>query len=117
MNTRYIIQSFINASRGFVYVWRHERHFRFHLFVGLVVLLFALYIRVSALECAGLVLIILLVLVLEIINSAVERLVDVVTPRLRDQIRIVKDMLASMVLLASLGAVAVGLLILLPHII
>lgn len=109
-----MFRSLRHASRGFAYVFRHERNFRIHSVLAVVVLALAGYLGVSPLEFVGLILVILLVLVLEIINSAVERLVDVVSPRLRDQIRIIKDMLAGMVLLAAIGAIVIGVLILLP---
>lgn len=114
MTHRKIGKSFRHAGRGFAYVFSHEKNFRIHVIIAIAVFIIAGYLGVSPLEFAALVLVSLLVLVLEIINSAVERLIDVVSPRLAEQIRIIKDMLAGMVLLASLGAVVVGLLILLP---
>jgi len=52
-----------------------------------------------------------LILSLEIFNSAVERLVDMLTPKTHSFAKEIKDLLAAMVLVASLFAVAIGLII------
>jgi diacylglycerol kinase len=55
------------------------------------------------------------VLVLEIINSIFERIVDVYKPRLNPYVRDIKDMMAAAVLIASLGAAIIGLMIFIPY--
>jgi diacylglycerol kinase len=56
-----------------------------------------------------------LILVLELLNTTVERLVDLLKPRLSAYVRDVKDMMAATVLVASLFALLVGMMILFPH--
>ena len=62
-------------------------------------------------------LLIFLVMILELINSAVEKFADVLKPRLDLQVQTVKDIMAGMVLLASLGAILIGLVIFYPHLV
>jgi len=59
--------------------------------------------------------IIVLVLVLELVNSVIERLLDFVCPGQNGKVKIIKDVMAGIVLLASLGAAVIGILIFLPY--
>lgn len=59
---------------------------------------------------------ILLVLSAEMINSAIEKMVDLITLEHRKEAKIAKDVAAGMVLLTALGSIIVGVLIFVPHI-
>jgi len=56
-----------------------------------------------------------LIFVLELINSVLERLVDVLKPRLHPYVESIKDMMATVVLIFSIGAILIGLLIFTPY--
>jgi diacylglycerol kinase len=58
---------------------------------------------------------IVLVVLMEIINSAVERISDVLKPRIHEYVKEVKDIMAAAVMLSSLSAVAVGLFVFIPY--
>lgn len=73
-------------------------------------------IPLSTLERVILLLAIASVLVLELLNSMIERLVDLVKPRLHGYVRDIKDLMAAAVLVASLFALAVGSIIFFPHV-
>ena len=70
-----------------------------------------LVLRASAAWCAVVALAIALVLAAELVYSALETLIDRMHPETHPEIRIVKDMAAASVLLVSLGALAVGVLL------
>jgi diacylglycerol kinase (ATP) len=89
---------------------------RTHFIAALVVLLAALFLRVSALEFALLALSILFVLFAELINTAVEALVDLVSPDFHPLAKIAKDTAAGAVLVAACGAGIMGYLILAKYI-
>lgn len=72
--------------------------------------------QVSRLEAVAIVFVLTAVLVLEVINSVVERFVDLLKPRLNQYSEIIKDMMAAAVALTSLGAAIVGFLIFMPYI-
>ncbi len=117
MNIKRLIQSFKDAVRGLLYVLKHEQNFRIQVVVGIVVLLVAWYVKVTKSEYIVLFMMIIFVLLLEILNSVLEKFIDLLKPRLHDQVAVVKDILAAMVLCASIGAALIGIIIFLPYII
>ena len=66
-------------------------------------------------QAVALLLLIVFVLSLELINSILERFVDVFKPRIHPMVEEIKDLMAGAVLIASLGALLVGLLIFVPY--
>ena len=117
MNLKRLFQSFKDSGRGLIYVFKHEQNFRIQLGTGTVVMFFAIWQKVGKQELVLLLLMIFLVIGLELLNSAVEKFADVLKPRLSFQIEIIKDIMASIVLLASLGSIIIGLIIFWPYII
>lgn len=116
MSVKTLLASFAHAWRGLRYVWRHEQNFRIQTFFGLVVIVFAYVLGVSKAEYVVLIGLILLILLLEILNSALEKFIDVLTPRLDQQVGLVKDILAAMVLCAAIGSMIIGCIIFIPYI-
>jgi diacylglycerol kinase len=87
---------------------------RIHLVAATAVLILAAALRVSRLELACLLLCIMMVTALEMINTVVESVVDLVTEEYHPLAKIAKDAAAGAVLVSSIGAAVVGLLILGP---
>ncbi len=114
MNDGGIIKSFGNAFRG-IRVAFSERSFRLQILAAIVVLAMMYFFDVSLVEKSVLILLIIIVLILEILNSILEKLVDVFKPRLHLYVKDVKDMAAGAVFVASLGAAVVGIIIFYPH--
>ena len=106
---------FGDAVRGLALGVRGQSSFIIHLPVALAVTLAAVALRLSASECSLLILCISLVLVAELFNSALERMAKAVDDGYNEALGQALDIAASAVLLASLGAVVVGILILGPH--
>lgn len=111
-----LIRSFRYASRGLVRVFREEQSFRVQTTAGLLVLILALIFHVKIWEAVALLLVIMMVLVLELINSVFERVVDVLKPRMHPYVETVKDIMAAVVLISSVGAILIGFLILGPYV-
>lgn len=99
------------AIKGFAEVFKEEQSFRIQVFASLAVFCLALYFRVKIWEAIILVMIVTAVLVLEILNSILERIVDALKPRIHPYVKAIKDMLASAVLLSSVAALIIGVLI------
>lgn len=95
---------------------RGERNFQIELFVAGVVILGMLVFDLSVLERVALILCIAWVLTLELVNTAVERIMDVLQPRIHPYARIIKDVMAAAVLVSAGGALLVGLAIFIPRI-
>lgn len=112
-----LLQSFRHALRGISTAFRTERSFRVQVIAGLLVLALLTMLPLEAWERAILVLVVTLVLVLELVNSSLERLVDLAKPRLHAYAGEIKDVMAGSVLVASIGAIVLGFIILGPHII
>lgn len=110
-----LTKSFVHAARGLGYTFAHEGNFRVHTAAALVVTLLGAFVRVSAREWAVLLVVMVLVMTLELVNTAVEKLLDSVHPRLHATVGLAKDILAGAVLLAAAVAVIVGGLIFIPY--
>lgn len=108
--------SFRYAFQGLAELFRSQANARIHLAVSVLVLAAGFYFGLSRWEWVAVVLCITLVLVLEALNTALEYLTDLVSPEHHPLAGKAKDVAAAAVLLAALGAVAVGLLIFLPKI-
>ncbi len=108
-------KSFGHAWRGLILAFRTERSFRLQIGAGLIVVVLLMILPFRDWERVLLLLAIAAVLVLELLNSMVERLVDLVKPRLHQYVRDIKDLMAAAVLVASLFALVIGLMILWPY--
>lgn len=97
------------AGRGVWFCIRHERNFRVHMAVAAYVLLLAPYFSLSRGEWAALLAVVALVLAAEAVNTAVEQVVNLASPRRRTRARVAKDVAAGAVLLCAAGALAAGL--------
>src|SRR3990167_10621103 len=111
-----IYGGFRAAWNGFRETIIFERSFKMMLVVGALVVGSMFYFPTSRLEKVVLLLATFSVLILELINSTVERIMDVVTIEHDDRIRVIKDLMAAIVLLASLGSAVVGFLIFFPYV-
>ncbi len=107
--------SFRYASQGLAYAFRTQRNFRIHVFVGAVVCALGLWLQLNAYELAILVVTIASILVLELINTAIEAVTDLsIGRRFHPLARIAKDCAAAAVLVASISSLLIGSLLLLP---
>jgi len=100
-----IRKSFAHALDGVLFVVRTQKHMQVHLVIMILVLLSALGLEVTRLELLGLFLSISLVLVAEMLNTAVETAVDLTVRAYHPIARVVKDVAAGGVLVASVNAV------------
>lgn len=108
------LRSFAFAARGILLLLKQEPNARLHLLATLLVTALGLWLDLSAYDWALLSLCIAAVWAAEGFNSAIEALCDHLHPDQHKKIGQVKDLAASAVLLASVGALAVGLFILGP---
>ena len=113
-NLKKFSRSISHAIRGFRCVSK-EQNFRIQILFSAVVIFLILFFGLKVWETAALVMMIILVLVLEIINSIFERIVDILEPRVHPYAKTIKDMMAAAVLIASIGAAFVGAVILWPY--
>jgi undecaprenol kinase len=110
-----LIKSFVYALRGLSKTYREEQNLRVQTAVGTVMVALALIFRINRLEWCLLLLTIGLVILMEIANSAVERITDVLKPRINGYVKEIKDIAAAAVMLSSLISVIIGVIIFWPY--
>lgn len=110
-----LFKSFIYAFRGLAKVIRTEQNFRIHMLFTLLVFLAGYFFQINLMEWALVILAIGLVILAEIVNSAVERVSDILKPRIHDYAKEIKDIMAAAVMTASLIAVIIGIIVFLPY--
>ncbi|KKR21286.1 MAG: diacylglycerol kinase [Parcubacteria group bacterium GW2011_GWE2_39_37] len=112
-----LYKSFTYAFRGLLKTFREEQNLRVQTIAALMAIILAVFLRIERLEWALLIFSISLVILMEILNSAVERVSDVLKPRISSYVKEIKDIMAAAVLLSALSAVVIGLIIFLPYLI
>lgn len=110
------LRSFNFALKGIGHFFKTENNARIHLLAAVVVVGAGFYFQLSRSEWLWIVLAISLVWITELLNTAIEKLVDLVSPQENPKAGRIKDLAAGAVLFAASAAVIIGLLIFLPHI-
>jgi len=110
-------KSFKYALVGIKKVFVEEQNFQIHLVVTAIVLILAVYFNIEIWQFIILLLLVALMLILEIINSIVERLIDLLKPRIHEYVKDIKDMAAAIVFIGAFIAILIGIMIFVPYII
>lgn len=92
-----------------------EQTFGIFSIIAVLVIILMFLFKVSLFEKLILILIITFVMTLELINSRIERILDIFQPNHDPRVKIIKDISAGAVLLACLGALVIGILIFWPY--
>lgn len=106
-----------HALDGIEYAINHERNIKIEILFAIIASILGFILKISILEWIVIILLIAMIIALELINTAIERCVDLVTKDYHELAKVSKDMAAGAVLVASLFSVIVGLLIFLPKLI
>lgn len=112
---RRLFKSLAHAGKGILFTLRNERNFQVEVVIALLVLLLMVWLPLTSSDQLVLILAIVLVLALELVNTAVERVMDILKPRVHPYARVVKDVMAGAVFVVSFGAFILGLVIFLPY--
>lgn len=111
-----ISKSFGFALEGFLHALKHNRNLRIHLIMALAVIILSVFFRINKYEMSILGVVILLVISSEMINTAIEEMVNLITLEHKKEAKIAKDVAAGMVLVTSVGSVIIGFLIFTPYV-
>lgn len=112
-----VVKKFAYAFAGLYAGWKSESSFRFQVVIGLLVICAGLVFGISRSEWLFVSLAIGMVLSLEMINTVLEKFLDIVNPELDERVRTVKDMAAGVVFIASMTATVIGFLVFIPYLI
>jgi len=108
------LRSFIHAFHGWAHVMRTQHNAWIHVVIASMVLILGLWLGLPPRDWAVIILAITMVFAAEFINTAIEAVVDLASPRHHPLAKVGKDVGAAAVLVAALAAVLIGLLILGP---
>lgn len=111
MKIKKSVDSFNYAIEGIIYAIRTQRNMRFHLIVAAFILIFSLFFDLSKAEMLILFFTITLVIVLELVNTAIEATIDVTANYYHPLAKIAKNVAAGAVLISAINALAVGYLL------
>lgn len=111
-----LVKSFGFAFDGLKTAITQGRNFRIQIFIGACAITLGFILKLSYSEWLHLILIITIILILELINTSIEAIVDIVSPEVQKEAKIAKDVAAATVLLASIGSIIIGAMLFLPKI-
>lgn len=114
MKPKTLIDSANVAIEGIIYAVKTERHMRYHMIAAAAVMVMSLFLNVSRIEFILLSFAIVIVLLSEMTNTAIEVVVDMISEDYHPLAKIAKDIGAGVVLLASIGAITLAYFILYP---
>lgn len=109
-----LIFSFKYASEGIITTIKEERNMFIHFLIAIIVVITGIYVRLSLNEWFICLLLFALVFSLELINTAIENTVDLVTTKKNKKAKLAKDAAAGAVLIAAIFASIIGIIIFLP---
>lgn len=115
LNPGKLIKGFGYAFKGMNMVVGTQQNFRIHIIISCMVVMAGIFVKLTSVEWCIIVLTISMVLAMETLNTAVEKLVDHISPGFHKQAGMVKDIAAAAVLLTAIAAAITGLIIFLPR--
>lgn len=106
--------SFKNAYNGLVWSLKTQPNYRIHLLLSLVSIGLGFLLKISYMEFMVIILSITVGLVIETINTSIEVASDAIDTKIREDIRITKDVSAAAMLIYAIGATVIALMIFVP---
>ena len=112
---RKFIESVNNAIEGILHAAKTQRHLRYHLYAAAGILLVVYVLDIDRTDFLIISIAVILVLLSEMINTAVEYVVNMLSPEFSERARIAKDIAAGAVFITACGAVLIGYILLSPY--
>jgi len=116
MPLRKWVDSANNAIEGILYAAKTQRHLRYHLYSAVTVLILSYVLGVQRHDFLIVAITVILVLMAEMVNTAIEYIVDMISPEFSEKARIAKDVAAGAVLITAFGAMVIGYIVLFPYV-
>ncbi len=115
MRSRNLMDSFNFAFQGIIYALKTQRNMQIHVFATIFVLIMSLFFHLTRVELVLLIATIAMVLVTEMINTAIEAAIDLMTDQYNIFAKIAKNVAAGAVLIAAINAIVVAYLLFFQH--
>lgn len=113
---RRVIESFNHAMEGFIYVLKTQRNMRLHFLLGVLIFISGIILEFTRIELVCLGSIVTLVLFAEMLNTAVEHTIDLISDAFHPLARVIKDICAGAVMVTAISAAICGYLLFSKHI-
>lgn len=114
-NLRKRLKSFRYAFNGIKIMFSSEHNSWIHLLAAIIVLLLGFYFHINSTEWILVIIVIAMVLAAELINSAIEIVINLISPGYNTKAGKVKDLAAGAVLVCAIAAACIGIIIFLPY--
>ncbi len=106
-----LVDSFNFAIEGLISALKNEKHMKVHILAAIIIVILAIVINASKVEILIISLSVSFVVITELVNTAVEAIVDLVSPERHPLAKLAKDVAAGAVLVAAINALCVGYLL------
>ena len=106
-----LVDSFNFAIEGLISALKNEKHMKVHILAAIIIVILAIIINASKVEILIISLSVSFVVITELVNTAVEAIVDLVSPERHPLAKLAKDVAAGAVLVAAINALCVGYLL------
>lgn len=106
--------SFLYAFRGIASAFSGQRNIKIQMCFGVAAVAAGLFLRVPKLELMAIIIIYGMIIALEMVNTAVEKMVDILSPEYNKNYGVIKDIMAGAVLVLAITSVILGVMIFLP---
>lgn len=111
-----IVNSFKYAIDGFMSSFKTERNMKIHVLATIIVVILGILFKISSIEWCFCVVAIAIVISAELFNTAIETIVDMISPEKNEKAKLAKDISAAAVLAVSIGVAIIGIIIFMPKI-
>lgn len=116
LSLKRFFKSFFYAFRGLAKAWKGERNLRVESVIGIMILVAGFFFGIKPIEWCLLIFVIGLVILMELANSAVERISDILKPRIHSYVKDIKDIAAASVMISAVMSIIIGLIVFIPYI-
>lgn len=111
-----LLKSFKYAFEGIFTGIKEEQNMKVHIVIMILVIIFGIMLKISTIEWIICIVLFGLVISMELINTAIENTVDLVTKEKNEQAKIAKDVASGAVLVSAIASTIIGLIIFIPKI-
>ena len=111
-----LLKSFKYAIEGVFTGLKEEQNMKIHITIMILVIIFGIMLKISKAEWIICIILIGLVISMELINTAIDNTVDLITKEKNEQAKIAKDVAAGAVLVSAITSAIIGLIIFVPKI-
>lgn len=117
INMKKFLKSFRYAFEGIFTGIKEEQNMKIHIAIMILVIIFGILLKISKVEWIICIALFGLVISMELINTAIENAVDLITKEKNEQAKIAKDVAAGAVLVSAIASAIIGLIIFVPKVI